>query len=801
MVFPSFRKKRRDVTASRLIRKHRPGETWRRRLLSLRGLALILAFFGYVAAVLMIGFVGLTPPLPQILPDQKALSRVVAEFPFEFVSRIETQNRRDEAVRRTPPIYRLDLEGFAQFNGFIDDLTELSRLAPSLSQPELEEAIQGFLAISPFPVDPVALEVFFAEAESVNRNRYLSQGLAIVWEIYQRGVVGQETLGRQSAEGLGGGFLQVEAEGGLSARISVQRLNRALIDLRIALGEMSISDSLFPALFEIMRHGIRDNLVFDAERSQQRINEALAQVESVLITVAQGETLIEPGSIASALEIERFNAYRQIFREMAESGPFWDSNLRQRTFLVIGVILLGLILLTTTIGWKGLSQRKVVLMAVAVLLNLTLIRLVLMLGETAIFADSAVLTAVLPYAAPLAFGALIAAILAGSSAGVLVALLVSFLSALMQGNDIELLLASFLSGLAGVWACRELRVRTRLVRAALISGLTMAVFITVNGLFTNLDPSLIIQQVALALGVAMLSGLIIVGILPYLESAFKFTTDISLLELTDFNHPLLRRMQIEAPGSYHHSLMVANLSEKAAAEIGANPLLCRACALYHDIGKLVKPEYFTENQSGGINPHIERNPSMSALVIKAHVKEGVEMARQWKLPRIFIDIIRQHHGTTLIKYFYIEALQRQRKDTTLPLFPNAHHLDMDKVEEMTYRYDGPKPRFKESAIIFFADSVEAASRSLRKVTSQSVEELLDKIFQQRIEDHQLDDCPITFQEIALIKKSFLMTLLNMLHSRIEYPDEEKAKSAAATSRNPTAIDPTPVPEVPPAPPA
>ena len=294
----------------------------------------------------------------------------------------------------------------------------------------------------------------------------------------------------------------------------------------------------------------------------------------------------------------------------------------------------------------------------------------------------------------------------------------------------------------------------------------------------------------------MLTGILAVGLLPVFEQLFKITTEITLLELTDFNHPLLRRMQMEAPGTYHHSLMVANLSENAAAAIGASPLLCRVCCLFHDIGKLVKPVYFAENQRDDVNPHDEKNPSMSALVIKAHVKEGVEMARKEKLPRVIIDVIRQHHGTTLIKYFYYQAKERakeKQEDTHQPFSEKANARIKKKakeaivVDESTYRYDGPKPAFKESAIIFFADSVEAASRTLKKVTQPNVEELIDRIFKDRIEDGQLDNCPLTFQELDQIRKSFIYTVLNMLHARVEYPksDAEKANDLEKGNTNKT----------------
>ena len=206
--------------------------------------------------------------------------------------------------------------------------------------------------------------------------------------------------------------------------------------------------------------------------------------------------------------------------------------------------------------------------------------------------------------------------------------------------------------------------------------------------------------------------------------------------------------------------MVATLAEKAAAEIGANPLLCRCCALYHDIGKIIKPEYFTENQRGGENPHADQTPSMSAIILKSHIKEGVELAKTYKLPKIIIDVIRQHHGTSVMQYFYKKALLLKSDENEV-------------VDEKLFRYDGPKPEFKEAAIILLADAIEAASRSLEKCTAQSIRDLIDKIVKDRIETEQLNACKITLQDLDAIKKSFEVTLLTMSHARISYDSVEK----------------------------
>jgi hypothetical protein len=291
------------------------------------------------------------------------------------------------------------------------------------------------------------------------------------------------------------------------------------------------------------------------------------------------------------------------------------------------------------------------------------------------------------------------------------------------------------------------------------------------------------------LATGLLTGVAVAGLLPVFETLFKRTTDITLLELTDYNHPLLHRMQMETPGTYHHSLVVANLAENAANAIGANPLLCRVCSLFHDIGKMSKPEYFSENQRDGVNPHNERNPSFSALIIKSHVKDGVDLALQYKLPKTVVDVILQHHGTTLIQTFYQRARSNESRPaalaeaaalTTAESFPRGPE---SRVCETTYRYDGPNPQFKESAIIMLADGIEAATRSLRRVTPQHLGELIDQIFTSRLEDGQLADAPVTLAELTQIKSSFAFTLLNMLHARVAYsPATEKPDAAHAPKK-------------------
>jgi putative nucleotidyltransferase with HDIG domain len=245
----------------------------------------------------------------------------------------------------------------------------------------------------------------------------------------------------------------------------------------------------------------------------------------------------------------------------------------------------------------------------------------------------------------------------------------------------------------------------------------------------------------------------------------------------DLNHPLMRRLSIEAPGTYHHSLVVANLSEAAAETIGAGANMCRVCSYFHDIGKLSKPEYFIENMDPAANPHEDLTSRMSALVIIAHVKDGVDLAIKHNLNSRIIDVIEQHHGTSLAYYFYRQALDQKADQEQLVKLGKVKEDDVQQVSEETFRYPGPRPQFKESAIISLADAVESASRTLEKLNASRIETMIDQIVQARMADGQLDECDLTIAELAKIKASFAKTLLSMMHGRIKYQKAVEAKPA------------------------
>ena len=383
--------------------------------------------------------------------------------------------------------------------------------------------------------------------------------------------------------------------------------------------------------------------------------------------------------------------------------------------------------------------------------------------------------------APYAFAPLVLSVLLGRNHGLYAAVFASLWTRMLWGQfDAPLLALSLVSGFTAVYLTLQVRRRSRLIRAGFGVGGAIWLLSLAFGVIGPIDlfsPAandwqMLSTMSLLAIGNGILTATLVGGILPIIEHLFRITTDISWLEASDLNHPLLRRMTIEAPGTYHHSLVVANLAESAAEAIGANGTLCRVCSYFHDVGKLVKPEYFTENMNFERNPHDDLAPTMSALIIIAHVKEGVDLALKHGLNRRIVDIIQEHHGTSLVYYFYKRALQQQEDARAGGKIMNMREDDIPEVREESFRYPGPKPQTKESAIISLADMVESASRSLEKPTPQKIEQLVTDLIAQRIADRQLDESDLTLAEMNTIAERFRFTLMTMLHTRIAYPKHD-----------------------------
>ncbi len=447
------------------------------------------------------------------------------------------------------------------------------------------------------------------------------------------------------------------------------------------------------------------------------------------------------------------------------------------------MVVVGLITATLMIHWH-VSQAetfrrnsRVTLMILVIMIQLLLVKLSEFLAMT--FAPEGGFRFIVE---PYVFAPMVMSLLIGRRHGTFAVIYASLLAAMTVPKEhaFFFVIFSMICGFVAIFLTDRVRRRSRLMTAGVYVGFSCVLLAMALGQIqwpgldaTSVEWELFGKKALSAILVSTFTAVIVSGILPLIEGLFRITTDVSWIELADLNHPLLKRMTIEAPGTYHHSLMVATLSETAAEAVGANAFMCRVCSYFHDVGKMNKPAYFVENIGDGHNPHDELTPSMSALIVMAHVKDGVDLALKHKLNREVIDVIREHHGTSLTRFFYHRALQHRDEIRELVEEGKEHEEDIPVVKKESFRYAGPCPRTRESAIISLADAVESASRSMQKPTPKKIEELIEEIVKDRLNDHQLDHTALTLADLATIKDSFSTTLRSMMHTRMAYPKVEE----------------------------
>src|SRR5271165_2219667 len=367
---------------------------------------------------------------------------------------------------------------------------------------------------------------------------------------------------------------------------------------------------------------------------------------------------------------------------------------------------------------------------------------------------------------PMTMTAMIVTLAYNPQFALLLSFSLSFAMAVALGTPVEHVLIQ-MGGLASViLLLRNVRTRTHLVQVACCAGLAYMAMTIATGMLTGQTWQLIMFDAIRHFLWGSLAGFLLTGLLPVVERCFNFVTDISLLELADGSHPLLQELVKRAPGTYTHSITVATLAEAAAEAIGANTLLVRVGSYFHDVGKMLKPQYFIENQSGE-NRHDDLEPALSTLIILGHVKDGVALAKKYGLPAPIIDFMAQHHGTTLVEYFYREAMRLQE-------IKGNGNADL----ESCFRYPGPKPQSRENGILMLADAVESTSRSLASPTPGSLSKLVHDMLMKRLLDGQFEESGLTLTELHLIEESLAKSLIALFHARIKYPETESLARAA-----------------------
>ncbi|MFC1508612.1 HD family phosphohydrolase [Candidatus Omnitrophota bacterium] len=489
------------------------------------------------------------------------------------------------------------------------------------------------------------------------------------------------------------------------------------------------------------------NIVFDEEKTEFERRVVSQQVQPIynIIKVKKNEVILSKGERIGKTQLAKLSG-------VAESEP---SAAKMGGIFAI-TILVGLFMLLTVLHIEFYEPDLVKGNK-----ELTLFALI-----NVLFILVAKIIVISPWPSnliPIAVASMLIAILINSRLAIIATCFLSILVGMISGNRLDIAGTSLVGGIIGIFAIRGVRRRSQVITAGLSVGFANMSYLIAIGLATSLDFNTYITESLLGLASGILSAVIVTGILPIFENTFKITTDISLLELSDFNHPLLKEMVIHAPGTYHHSLVVGNLAEAACESIGANSLLARVASYFHDIGKIEKASYYSENQSAGDSTHDKLSPTMSSLIITNHVKNGVELSQKYKLSKKIIDIIRQHHGTGLVFYFFKRALEK---------------IPDEKVGEQSFRYPGPKPQTKEAACVLLADSVEAASRALADPTPSRIKGLVRKVVNNKFIDGQLDECDLTLKDLEKIAQVFTHILTGIFHTRVEYPDEPQQKEKA-----------------------
>lgn len=648
---------------------------------------------------------------------------VRAPYAFLVFNKERMEEKRRQAEEKVEPVYILD-------DGLAEKLNRKITLlfAEIRGAKEKEEIL---ISLSPFSLRILGVEERAEKAEEAAEE--------IVKFLLDRGIfpegerlplVGKKVVIRQAGSGK-----ERKEE---TSRIIKWKSLKEVVGQKAR--EILPGDRLLRiAVREIIESVIEPNLSLDEEESNRRRKEARDAVLLQYDRIEEGERILTGGVKVTEADIKKLEAL------LSSSAP-------RRVLSTVGGLSILTLIFFFIVGIYLHKYQSVVLTDLRILLLLGLIVIGVILVAQLIIGYG-----LSGYLIPVAIASMLIAILVEPRLAVVVAVVLSIFIGVLTGYRLDYMVVALVGGMVGLFSVAKVRRRSDLIRAGLLVSLVNVTAILGFRLLEPLTQERIVRVLVSGVGNGIISAVVSLGILPILEPLFKITTDIKLLELLDINQPILERMKNEAPGTYQSSLVVANLAESAAQDIGANALLAKVGSYYHDIGKINKASYFSENRMLAKDKHEKLNPTMSSLILISHVKEGVELARKNRLPEVVIDIVHQHHGTTLASFFYQQAVEEDERRT---------------VSKDTFRYPGPKPQTREAAIVMLADSVEAASRTLSDPTPGRIKNLVKKIINNKFIDYQLDESNLALRDLHRISEAFTRMLIGMFHTRVEYPGEE-----------------------------
>ena len=736
----------------------------------------ILIALSMILSILLFPSV-LAPPKTYSLGDV-AERDIKASSEFLIENNELTEKKRQEAVKAVTPIYDFDPlaanlnnridEAFEEGRNYLAEIKERSHslgysIKPGQGDPEdsqlnVEIVKSRFFELLDVPPDDKIFKSLLDGAFPVKAEEEIK---TILDQIVKKGVVGNKTV-LMSHSGKGILLHNIQSQEELpvnkldqfydlssaadSIRARQQEIMKALNSQKMAETVISLSVAL-----------LNPNLTFNKRETELRKELAAQSVSPFYYKIKKGEMIIREGERVTPEHLIKLSEQNKFSRgaERFERAPAMAVLI---AFLFASVYVAGLMR-----SRNSKTETRDILFAAIMLLAISLIVSLSVIVSEEIargIGIKYISPKALLFAVPVASGAMLMAVFTSRGAAATFALIASVIACLILGGQIEFFIYFFISSLVASAGVEKFKERGAFIKTGLKVGLVnIAIALSIQAL----DGSLYTLESLITLATAFLGGIIVgivsTGLLPLVEMSFGYTSDIKLLELASLDQPLLQELMVQSQGTYHHSVIVSNMVEASAQSINANPLLSRVAAYYHDIGKVNKPLYFIENQAGRENKHEKLAPSMSSLILISHVKDGVELAKKHKLGKEIIDIIEQHHGTSLISFFYEKAKEQAEKKEGKSI----------QVKEEDFRSPGPKPQTKEAGLVMLADAVEAASKTLVNPTGARIQGMVQKIVNKMFSDGQLDECELTLKDLHNIAKSFNKTL-SIFHHRIEYPE-------------------------------
>lgn len=683
--------------------------------------------------------------------------KVVAPFNFFILKTNEELKAEQDSVRRQVPYYFVSNDSLT-----VKDLNLLHNLLPYLSKKLanfqkakdkkefLKNASDELGLVFEIKVTPSNLSITFDILKEKQNIAAIKQVLKIAEKRLRKGIlnVPLTSLTRPKVVVVKGG---VEEPLKPKNRYDMEKFKKDMENE--FLKHFSINQTL--VLEYLFVRSIDPNLIYDKAFTQKTIDEALANISRTKDMVYENELIVDKNIRIDKPTYQKLYSLEVALAERSKRQGLWHTFLSSlgRYMLLVAILAIFALYLHSFRRKIYDDNRRLLMITVIFILELVLAALI---TETLGWSI---------YLIPTTLASMLLAILIDTGMAFVGTVIVALILGGIQGGGYDIVLFSVVGGMVAIYSVYQIRNRNQVFKAVLfISGAYLWTVLAVS-LFRYTPFVEIIRIFGIyLLPNAIFSSFFTFMIVGLFEKAFDVTTDVTLLELSDLNHPLLKKLSLEAPGTFHHSMVVGNLAEAAAKEIGANSLLARVGSYYHDVGKMEKPQYFVENQMDAENRHNQLAPNMSALILTSHVKNGIELAKKYGIPKRIRDFIPEHHGTSLMKYFYDKAIKI---------------YGQNEVNESDFCYPGPKPQSKETAIVMLADTVEAATRTLENPTPSKLRAFVEKLVQDKIQEGQLDESDLTLQDIKKIIDAFLNILQGVFQHRIEYPEQEKEKKRIA----------------------